>query len=74
MILEGKTSLSMQRANVGILFTMVDANGEKIGDVLIDWAKVPILIDKLTDWQTESKPKHHVLVCDPATIGATLGV
>lgn len=72
MILEGKTSLQMQRANIGVLFTLFNENGEKIGDVLIDWAKVPQLIDKLTDWQTEAKPKHHHIVIDPAAIGSVI--
>jgi hypothetical protein len=69
VIVPAKTSLSMQRANIGVLFALVDENGTPLGDVVIDWAKVPQLIDKLTEWQTESKPKHHVLVCDSAAFG-----
>ena len=74
MILEAKTSISMTRANVGVLFTLTNERGEKLGDVLIEWAKVPQMIDKLTEWQTEAKPKHYVLTCNPAAIGAALGV
>lgn len=70
MILEAKTSLSMQRANVGVLFTLVNDNGDKLGDVVIEWGKVPQLIDKLTEWHGESKPKHYNIVCNPAAIGA----
>lgn len=73
--LESPVALTVQRGNIGVLFRLQDVRGDipvDLGEVVIPWSKLPSLIDKLTEWKTDSAPKHHHLVIDPAALGAAV--
>lgn len=72
--LESPVSLTMLRGNIGVLFKLQDVRGDApvdMGEIIVPWARVPALIDKLTEWHTDNQPKHHHIIVDPAAIGAT---
>lgn len=65
-------TLTMLRGSSGIMFKLHDVTSDVpnlLGEIVIPWGKVPALIDKLTEWHGENKPKHYHMVVDPAALG-----
>jgi len=66
----GKFTMTMNRANIGVLVTMVNHNGIPVGDLIVGWRDVDDLIERLTAWRADNtQPKHHNLILDPARLG-----
>jgi hypothetical protein len=57
----GKVALTVMRADNGILFRMVETSHEPVplGDCVISWMDVDMLIGKLCEFRDASMPKHH---------------
>ena len=68
---KGQVNLTVMRGDNGVLFSMVDVvNGKPIplGDCVITWPDLDILIDRLQQYRAAKEPKNFFLDLDPGNI------
>jgi hypothetical protein len=70
----GKTSLAVMRADNGILFRMVETSHEPVplGDCVIAWKDLDMLIQKLCEFSDANLPRHHYFDIDIGKMGSRM--
>jgi hypothetical protein len=73
---KGQVNLTVMRGDNGVMFSMVDViNGCSIplGDCVITWQKLDLLLECLNEYRNRNAPKHYFLDLDPGHFGSNGG-